>query len=289
MHNTWRLIRGILLVTYLLVVVYLFSINSQLSFFYNFPIWIIPVITLLSIILIGDYYTNLSLNNEKLEFEFTSIVNHAFRTPLTRINWLIKELEKDLPTPERLSYLQGAQNATTRVIEIVDIIAGIQNMNDKSGYFFEATSFRDIIEKSISKYRDKINEKNITFKVSTFKDMPLLTIDTKKISFVIDVLMENAIFYTPQNGKILVDSIIRSKKIIFYITDTGLGLSFADKMRIFSKFYRSKKAKLMNTDGLGLGLYLSKIIINRHHGKIYAKSKGRDKGSAFFIELPFSK
>ena len=289
MNNTWRLIKGVLLVVYLLVVVYLFSINSNLSITHHFPIWIIPIITFLSIILIGNYYTNLSLNNDKLEFEFTSIVNHAFRTPLTRINWLIKELQKDLPTPEKLLYLQGAENATTRVIEIVDIIAGIQNMNNKSGYFFEATSFRDIIEKSISKYREKINEKNITFKVSTFKDIPLLTLDTKKISFVIDVLIENAIFYTPKDGKILVDSILRSNKIIFYITNTGLGLSFSDKLRIFSKFYRSKKAKLMNTDGLGLGLYLSKIIIARHHGKIYARSKGRDKGSAFFIELPFSK
>ena len=101
--------------------------------------------------------------------------------------------------------------------------------------------------------------------------------------------MENAIFYTPKDGKILIDSIVRSNKIIFYITDTGLGLNFTDKMRLFSRFYRSKEAKLMNTDGLGLGLYLSKVIIARHRGKIYAKSKGRNKGSAFFIELPFSK
>ena len=289
MNNAWRLIKGILLVICLLVIVYLLLINPDISSFYNFPIWIIPLISFISVFLIGNYYANLSLNNEKLEFEFTSIVNHAFRTPLTSIMWMIKEMGKEMPDQERLTYLQNAENATTRVISIVDIIAGIKDINNKYGYFFEATSLRDIIEKSISKYRTKINEKNITFKVSTFKDMPLLTIDTKKISFVIDVLMENAIFYTPKDGKILIDSIVRSNKIIFYITDTGLGLNFTDKMRLFSRFYRSKEAKLMNTDGLGLGLYLSKVIIARHRGKIYAKSKGRNKGSAFFIELPFSK
>jgi len=58
---------------------------------------------------------------------------------------------------------------------------------------------------------------------------------------------------------------------------------------IFSKFYRGAQAKLMNTDGMGLKLYLSRQIIKRHHGKIYAKSNGKEEGSTFFIELPFNK
>jgi signal transduction histidine kinase len=62
-----------------------------------------------------------------------------------------------------------------------------------------------------------------------------------------------------------------------------------DKLMIFQKFYRSKKAILMNTDGMGLRLYLSKEIIKRHHGRIYAKSNGVNEGTTFFIELPFQK
>jgi signal transduction histidine kinase len=59
-------------------------------------------------------------------------------------------------------------------------------------------------------------------------------------------------------------------------------------MRVFSKFYRSKKAILMNPDGMGLKLYLSKQIIQRHHGKLHAFSLGRDKGASFYMELPLS-
>ena len=93
-----------------------------------------------------------------------------------------------------------------------------------------------------------------------------------------------------KDGKILMDCIVQKNgKLLFYITDTGMGLTFYDKMRIFSKFFRSKKAVLAYPDGTGLRLYLSKQIIKLHGGKIYAKSEGENKGSAFFIELPLSR
>ncbi len=235
-------------------------------------------------------YIRLRTKAKKIEYEFTSIVNHTFRTPLTRINWISKELENDIPQSEKLLYIQNLNNATNKLLEIVDLIAGIKDIKNTTGYVFVATSLRDIMESSITKYREEISKKNITFQVSTFKDIPLLTVDLKKINFVFDALLENAVFYTPKDGKILIDCVLKSNnKLLFYITDTGLGLSFYDKMRIFSRFFRSKKAILAYPDGMGLRLYLSKQIIALHKGRIYAKSKGRDKGSAFFIELPINK
>lgn len=233
----------------------------------------------------------LRIKARQIDYEFTSVVNHTFRTPLTRINWISKELEnRDLSQKEKLLYIQNLNNATNKLLEIVDLIAGIKNIKNTNDYVFVATSIRDIVEKSIAKYREDINSKNISFQISTFKEIPLLTIDLKKISFVIDTLIENAITYTPKEGKILIDCILKSNnKLLFYITDTGLGLSFYDKMRIFSRFYRGKYAVLAYPDGMGLKLYLSKQIINLHNGRIYAKSKGRDKGTVFFVELPLSR
>lgn len=254
----------------------------------NLP-YIVPLIALIGLVYIGFRYINLFIKIKKLEDEFSSIVNHTFRTPLTRILWLSKELEGELPLNKRLSLTQNLTNATERVLGIVDIIAGIKKINDVSGYYFEAVSLREIVEKSMKNHNEKIKNKNIIFKVSSFLEIPLLTVDLKKISFVIDALIENAIFYTPKNGKILIDGIVTRKNLTFFISDTGLGLTTIDKLRIFSKFYRNKKAALMNTDGMGLCLYLSKKIIKRHHGKIYAKSKGPNKGSTFFVKLPFNK
>ena len=245
---------------------------------------------LLAIIILLYYYIKLYIRAKKIEYEFTSIVNHTFRTPLTRINWISKELEgRDMSQDEKLLYIQNLNNATTKLLEIVDLIAGIKNIKNTTGYTFVATSLRDIVEKSIGKYREEINKKNLTFQASTFKDIPLLTVDLNKITFVIDALLENAIFYTSKGGKILIDCIIQKNgKLLFYITDSGMGLTRYDKMRIFAKFFRSKRAVLAYPDGMGLRLYLSKQIIARHKGKIYAKSKGKDQGSAFFIELPIN-
>jgi signal transduction histidine kinase len=245
------------------------------------------ILILLAVLYLGYQYIRLYFKARKTEHEFTSVVNHTFRTPLTRIGWITKELEKDMSQNERMLNLQKLNNATNQLLEIVDLIAGIKNIRDITGYFFEATSLRDIVEKSIVKYREEINKKNITFHISPFKDIPLLTIDLKKISFVIDSLIENAIIYTPKDGKILIDCIAKPKNLILYISDTGLGLSMQDKLRIFSRFYRGSRAILAYPDGMGLRLYLAKQIIARHHGRIYAKSKGKDQGTTFFLELPF--
>ena len=287
MNRFWIFIKSFLTFLYLLLIFYLTLKNNHFSSVNDIPIWFIPTIAFISILCIGIYYFNINLNKKKIEYEFTSIVNHTFRTPITSITWFIKELEKDLPQQEKLLYLQNIQNSINKILAIVDTFAGIKDVNNISTYYFEAVSLREVVEKSIAKYREKINKKDITFNVSTFKDIPLLTVDLKKITFVVDTLIENAIFYTPANGKILIDCIATRKNLTFFVSDTGLGLSFMDKIRIFSRFYRSKDARRINTDGMGLALYLSKQIIKRHQGKIYAKSKGRNTGTTFFVKIPF--
>ncbi len=283
-----QFIKGVLFLSYVFGLYLVVLKKDYLSTLLGLPEYIVPTIAFIGIFFVAYRSVISHIKISRMESEFTMIVNHTFRTPLTRIMWYSKELEKDLSMNERLLYLQNITNATNKVLEIVDLFVGIKNINDTAGYFFEATSLRDIVEKSIVKYREEINKKNIAFQVSTFKDVPLLTLDLKKITFVIDTLIENAIFYTPKGGKVLIDSISDSKKLTVYVSDNGIGLDWIDKMRIFSRFFRNKKSVLMNPDGMGLKLYLSKIIVARHKGRIYAKSKGPDKGTTFFLELPFN-
>lgn len=225
----------------------------------------------------------------KTEQDFISVVNHAFRTPLTRIIWITKELEVDTTSDERLLHLQGIKNATDKILGMVDTIVGIRNLKDASSYDFKSVSIREIIENAILKNREKINKKNIAFQISQFKDIPSLTVDLKKISFVIEEIIENAVYYTPDNGTITIECQSGSRSLSLFISDTGIGLDFIDKYRIFSKFYRNKRAKSSNTDGIGLNLYLIKQIIKRHNGTIKAVSGGVNKGTTFIIKLPFHK
>jgi signal transduction histidine kinase len=289
MKNGSQFMKGFFTLLYLLGIFYLTLNNASFAQMLKIPLYVIPALSALSIVLIGYRLISLYLSVGKLEREFTLIVNHVFRTPITSIMWFTKELEKDLPQQEKLLYLQSMENITNKILSIVDIFAGIKDINDISGYFFEATSLREIVEKSITKFREEINKKNITFQVPTFKDIPLLTVDLKKISFVVDTLIENAVFYTPKNGKVLIECIAEKEKISLYVSDTGIGLSMIDKMRIFSRFYRSKRAKSLYTDGMGLRLYLSKQIIKRHKGNMYAKSIGENKGTTLIVELPIKR
>lgn len=251
--------------------------------------YIIPLLSLIGLIYIGFRYINLFLKINKLENEFSSIVNHTFRTPITKILWTSKEMEKDLPKEEKMNYIKNIINATNKILSVVDTIVGIKKIDNLSDYYFEATSIREITEKSIKKYSEKIREKNLSFKIPTFNDIPLLTLDLKRISFVINTLIENAICYTSNGGEILIGCISNKDYLVYYVKDTGIGLTFIDKLRIFSRFYRNKKAISMNTEGMGLCLYLSRKIIKRHKGRIYAKSNGKNKGSTFFLKLPFKK
>lgn len=278
--------KGMLVMLYLALLLNMMLNNTDIASLYDFPIWFLPVIAFISIFFICIRYIKTSIKNDSIEREFVSIVNHTFRTPLTSISWFTKEMEKELPREERNNYLQGIKNSTERILGIVDLLAGIKDVKDISSYAFEAISIREMVEKSLAKHRDQINKKGINMQVSALNDIPLLTADLKKISFVIDVLVENAIFYTKEKGNISIGCEKKSRKIIFFVKDDGLGLSWVNKFKLFSKFYRSNTAKKMNTDGMGLGLYLARIIVERHHGRIYARSGGHNAGSTFYVELP---
>jgi len=288
MRKFSEFLKSFLVILSLFVIFYLTLKYEYLSSAFNLPLWVLPLISFILILYVGYSFLDLYINKNETEHEFTTIVNHTFRTPLTRINWISKELEKDLSQNERLTFIQNLNNATSRLIEIVDMIAGIKDVNDKTGYIFQATSIRDIVENTISKYREEINKKNLTFDVSTFRNIPLLTVDLKKITFVIDSVIENAIVYNYVNGKVSIDCILKKNKLILSVKDNGQGLLFNDKIRIFSRFFRAKNATLVYPDGMGLRLNLSKDIIRRHKGRLYAKSEGKDKGATFFIELPFN-
>ncbi len=281
-----KIVSGILLYIYALFLVWALVNNQQYASDYMLPLWLIPVVAAATITIVVIFYIKTYRKLTDIESKFTTIVNHTFRTPLTRITWALKELRETEYNQERLSYLQEAENSSNRVLNIVDILAGMQDVNNRSNYFFKRVSIREIIEASIAKYKQTINDKKFNFNIDTFSEIPPLTADLKKMSFVFDVIMENALYYTPAGGSIMVGAVNGKNKIVFYVADNGIGLTGYDKRSLFSKFYRGDRAKAMYTDGMGLGLYLAKKIVNRHGGELYAKSLGVNKGTTFFVELP---
>jgi len=123
-------------------------------------------------------------------------------------------------------------------------------------------------------------------------DELIVIIDVERIIDVIGNLFTNAIKYTPPNGKIKIQSEIKEEEIVISVKDTGIGFTEAQKEIVFKEFGKIKRNGQgldVTSNGFGLGLYISKKIIEMHGGRIWMESEGLNNGSAFFFSLPFKK
>lgn len=235
------------------------------------------------------YLLKRELSRNFTEQTFLSIVNHTFRTPLTSIKWMADALKTDMPRKDELELINNLDKSVNRLLELVDIVTGIKDIKNTSNYDLKAVSVREILEESLKKYSGMLHDKKIALRIPSLASLPLLSVDTKKISFVINAIIENAILYAKDGGSIDISAEEKKHEIVLKIQDDGIGLSRKDKNNLFKRFYRGTRATKMNTDGMGLGLYASKEIIKRHKGEISAISKGENLGTTFYIVLPRNK
>lgn len=117
------------------------------------------------------------------------------------------------------------------------------------------------------------------------EQLPLVKIDLEKIRQVLINLIDNAIKYTKQ-GSITVSLKAINQKIQFCVSDSGVGISKNDLPKLFKKFSRGKTISRIHTEGTGLGLYVARKMVEAHNGKIWAESKGENRGSQFYFQLP---
>ncbi len=222
------------------------------------------------------------------QYEFFTIVTHKFRTPLTGIKWAIQSLQKEITYQEKDTILKQMESSEEKLMEIVDLLTSFVKFNKKLDYAFEAASIQEMVQTSLSKNSDRVHTKNIKFTFDADPNVPFIVIDKRKIQFVVDMLIDNALKYTPAEGSVMVSISSDRKNVLLAIADTGMGLTRQDKSHLFTKFYRSPEAKVVDTEGMGLGLYTARTIATHHGGHLWAESEGKDKGTTFFLELPLS-
>jgi signal transduction histidine kinase len=140
----------------------------------------------------------------------------------------------------------------------------------------------------VEELKGVVKAKNIYLKWEKPKEpLPKISVDRDKIRQVITNVIDNAIRYT-EHGGITVKSRSLESKIQIVISDTGVGLTKYETSKMFESFSRGAAGTRLYTEGVGLGLYIARRFIEMHNGKIRAESKGKGKGSTFYIELPLS-
>lgn len=262
-------------------------LNSYFTSFYaDFPTWFLYLISALIISALG-YFIWLKLReSDLLKYEFVTTATHKFRTPLTRIKWATDNLEKTQTPEERLNQLEYIKSANAKLVELTNLLVNVSEA-DSSGYEYhlERNDISTVIEKTLN---DLSNQFSVKHQQLTKNIEPGLYIlgDASRIGFIVQTLVENAIHYTGEGGTITVSVSKKDLNVVCSVKDSGIGIPKEELPHLFSKFYRGSRARLADTEGMGIGLYIAKGIITRHKGKMWAESDGADKGSTFSFSLP---
>ena len=232
---------------------------------------------------------------EKIKSEFVSLSAHQLRTPLSAIKWTLKMLlDGDLGeiTEEQRDFIEKTYQSNERMIGLINDLLDITRI-EEGRYLSKPVlaSFEEIVTSVLDFCQQEIIRKEINLELEKPQiKLPQASMDVEKIKLVVQNLIENAIKYTPLGGKITVSVGYREdkKEIIFSVKDTGVGIPEDQQSRVFTKFFRGANVMRMETEGSGLGLFISKNIIEAHGGKIWFESK-EGQGTTFYMVLPVEK
>lgn len=227
---------------------------------------------------------------ERIKSEFVTLSAHQLRTPLSAIKWSLKMLlDGDLGnlTKEQHDFLEKTYRSNERMISLINDLLNITRIEEgRHIYQFLFCDFVEITRSVINNYKEVMEKKKIQFEFKKpTKKLPKILADGEKIKLAIENLFNNAIKYTFSGGKIVISINLLKKEVEFKIEDTGVGIPKDEQPRVFTKFFRGVNAIRMETEGSGLGLFVTKNIIEAHGGKIGFKSE-EGKGSTFYFTLP---
>ena len=226
---------------------------------------------------------------DKLKSDFISIAAHQLRTPLSAIKWAIKMvLDGDTGklTEEQEEMLFKGYQSNERIIELVNDMLDVSRIEEgRFGYSFDEGDLLKELDFVIDSLQPKIKEKAIKLIVVKPEKVPPLFMDRQKMTLVLQNLIENAIKYTPDRGKVEITMEMQGNFLKTRIRDNGVGIPAVDQMKIFSKFFRASNVMRMQTEGSGLGLFIVRNIIKKHGGEITFDSK-EGMGTEFVFTLP---
>jgi len=222
--------------------------------------------------------------------ELFAIAIHDIKNPAAAIKSFVELLESyDLNANEQQEIMQSLLDTSEQIVKLAQRISvEIASTKTTSNLIFEKTSLKNITDSVCKRNMAYAKQKGIKLVNQTSSAIPEIEIDNAKIEEVIDNLVNNAIKYSPSGTIVQMRTYFNSEKIIFEVEDNGVGLSEEDVKNAFKKGALLSTKPTGDETRSGLGLWISKKIIEEHNGKIWLKSKS-GVGSTFGFEIPFKK
>ncbi|WP_372639199.1 sensor histidine kinase [Fodinibius sp.] len=233
---------------------------------------------------------NMMLNRLQKGFErekrFTSDAAHELMTPLSSMRSDAEiMLRKPRSKEEYQETIQRMLTETRRMSEMVHLLLQLSRVESVHRLEAERINISQITEAVTAGYQQKARAKDIAMKVDITPELQIRA-HGAYIEEVINNLLENALKYTPEGGRVDLQVQRSSGKAVIHLSDTGIGFDQETKRHLFERFYRADQREVQQCPGSGLGLPLVKAIVELYEGKIRAYSDGQGEGSTFVVELP---
>lgn len=223
---------------------------------------------------------------ERAKSEFIATAAHQLRTPLSAIKWTFELLENEGLKKQFQDTLARGKQGVTNLERIAEaLMMSIRTSERMDDYSFETTDVHPILENVVSMVQPLADKNDIALETDIAETLPELSLDTERLGFAIQNLADNAIRYTEAGGTVTISAWSETNSVVITVADTGIGISAEDQERLFEKFFRSKKATEMSTDGSGLGLFITKSVIEAHGGTLAVDSE-EGVGTTFTITIP---
>jgi signal transduction histidine kinase len=242
----------------------------------------------------GSVYAFRDLTEERavetLKSDFVSTISHELRTPLAAIYGAALTLRREdviLAEPQRTGLLEVIASESDRLARIVNDVLWVSRL--------ESDGLRTNVElcdgvalaRSVVEAARHYIPPTIKLDLAAPKKTPAVMADPDKTRQVLTNLVDNAVKYSPDGGRVTLEVAVAGPRMRFSVRDEGLGVPPAEHRRIFEKFYRLDPDLTRGVGGTGLGLYISRELLERMGGRIWVESSGHG-GSIFVAELPLA-
>jgi signal transduction histidine kinase len=227
----------------------------------------------------------------RLRDEFLSIAAHELRTPVAGVKGfsqlILRSIDRGVIDPTRLrNSVEAIERSSTRLAALTNDLLDVSRIRlGQLPLRVQTIDFPTFVLELVGRFEQQIDDRH-TLVVEPIDQLVPVSVDSDRIEQVVINLLDNAVKYAPNGGKIRLKLTATDEGIRLHVHDPGIGLPPEEVESIFEPFGRAANAAASDLPGLGLGLYISRNIIARHGGRIWAESPGEGLGSTFTIWLP---
>ncbi|GAC1476674.1 MAG: response regulator [Ktedonobacterales bacterium] len=226
---------------------------------------------------------------DRMKSEFVSLVSHELRTPLTSIKGYVDLLldgDAGDVNEEQQEYLEIVRNNSDRLVALINDLLDVSRIESgKIELQRAAVDLAHLIESTVSSLRPQIDAKGQHLSLDLAPALPTIMGDANRVTQILTNLLSNAYKYTPREGNITVSAHGEQGCVRVAVRDTGIGLSPEEQAQLFTKFYRAQNRTTQEVGGTGLGLTITRSLVEMHGGAITVTS-APGMGSTFSFTLP---